>query len=48
MGQRGRDAGNGQFIPLDEAKRRPGSTVIEKTPPPKKPTGGGKGGKGKK
>jgi hypothetical protein len=25
----GRDAGNGQFIPLKEAERRPKTTVIE-------------------
>ena len=37
----GRDAGSGQFIPVDEAKRRPKTTVVEtiKNPP---------SGKGKK
>lgn len=28
----GRDAGNGQFIPIEEAKRRPKTTVIETIP----------------
>ena len=32
----GRDAGNGQFIPLKEAKKRPGTTVIETVPVPDK------------
>lgn len=34
----GRDAKNGQFIPIKEAKRRPATTVIEKIKvgPPKK------------
>jgi hypothetical protein len=34
----GRDAGNGQFIPVKVAERRPSTTVIEtiKTPPKKK------------
>lgn len=27
--ERGRDAGNGQFIPVKEAERRPGTTVVE-------------------
>lgn len=27
--KRGRDARTGHFVPLSEAKRRPGSTVIE-------------------
>ncbi len=31
----GRDAGNGQFIPVKEAERRPKTTVIEKIPAPK-------------
>jgi hypothetical protein len=34
-GQRGRDAVNGQFIPVAEAKRRPKETVIEKVKKPK-------------
>ncbi|ELD1798250.1 hypothetical protein KW416_04660 [Vibrio fluvialis] len=35
----GRDAGTGQFIPVEEAKKRPKTTVIEtvKNPPKKKP-----------
>ena len=32
----GRDAGNGQFIPVEEAKRRPKTTVMETIPTPKK------------
>lgn len=32
----GRDAGNGQFIPLKEAKKRPETTVIETVPVPDK------------
>lgn len=40
--KRGRDAGNGQFIPVEEAKRRPKTTTIETIPPPAK-----KGGKKK-
>lgn len=28
-GTRGRDAGNGQFIPVHEAQRRPKTTVVE-------------------
>lgn len=28
--QKGRDAGTGRFIPIEEANRRPGTTVIEK------------------
>ena len=34
----GRDAGNGQFIPVKVAQNRPKTTVIEtiKTPPKKK------------
>lgn len=27
--ERGRDAGNGQFIPVREAERRPKTTVVE-------------------
>ncbi len=34
--QRGRDSGNGQFIPIEEAKRRPRTTEIETIPKPKK------------
>jgi hypothetical protein len=33
----GRDAGNGQFIPVKEAERRPRTTVIEKIPHPNPP-----------
>jgi len=34
----GRDARNGEFIPVKEAKRRPSTTTVEtiKVPPPKK------------
>jgi hypothetical protein len=32
----GRDAGNGQFIPVKEAKQRPRTTTVETLPPPKK------------
>ena len=32
----GRDAGNGQFIPVKEAERRPKTTVIETIKTPKK------------
>ena len=28
--QKARDAGTGQYIPLDEAKRRPATTVVER------------------
>jgi hypothetical protein len=35
---RGRDSGNGQFIPIEEAKRRPKTSEVEVIPPPKKPT----------
>ena len=31
-----RDARNGQYIPLDEAKRRPATTVVERDAPKKK------------
>lgn len=27
--KRARDAGNGRFIPLEEAKRRPAETIVE-------------------
>ena len=33
---RGRDAGNGQFIPVEEARRRPNTTVVERVPLPYK------------
>lgn len=32
----GRDAGNGQFIPVKIAERRPKTTTVETLPPPKK------------
>jgi len=32
----GRDSGDGRFIPIEEAKRRPGTTEIEKIKYPKK------------
>lgn len=32
----GRDATSGQFIPVADARRRPGSTVVERLPVPKK------------
>lgn len=32
----GRDAKTGQYIPVDEARRRPSTTVVEKVPLPKK------------
>ena len=36
---KGRDARTGQFIPVEEARKRPNSTVVERVPLP------GKGGK---
>jgi hypothetical protein len=36
---KGRDARTGQFIPVEEARRRPSTTVVERVPLP------GKGGK---
>jgi len=36
---KGRDARTGQFIPVEEARRRPNTTVVERVPLP---------GKGKK
>lgn len=36
---KGRDATTGQFIPVEEARRRPSTTVVERVPLP---------GKGKK
>ena len=38
VNKRGRDSGSGQFIPIEEAKRRPKETEVEVIPPPKKPT----------
>jgi len=35
----GRDAKNGRFIPVEEAKRRPNTTVVETLPKPTKPKG---------
>jgi hypothetical protein len=32
----GRDAGNGKFIPIKEAEKRPKTTVIETVPVPEK------------
>lgn len=34
--KRGRDAINGRFIPIEEAKKRKSTSVIETIPPPKK------------
>lgn len=36
MATRGRDAKNGQFITVKEAKKRPSTTVIETVKKPKK------------
>ncbi len=33
---KGRDARNGQFIPVEEARRRPDTTVVERVPLPGK------------
>ena len=33
---RGRDAGSGKFIPVDEAKKHPNTSVVEKVPLPSK------------
>ncbi len=33
---RGRDAGSGQFIPIEEARRRKETAVVERIPLPKK------------
>jgi hypothetical protein len=30
----GRDSGNGQFIPVKEAERRPNTTTVERVPKP--------------
>jgi hypothetical protein len=35
-GKRGRDAGNGQFIPVAEAERRKNTAVVETIKPSKK------------
>lgn len=34
--KRGRDAGTGRFIPIQEANRRPKTTVVETMPTPKR------------
>lgn len=34
--KRGRDSGSGEFIKIEEAKKRPKTTTIETIPPPKK------------
>jgi len=34
--KRGRDAGTGQFISVEEARRRPKTAVVETMPPLKK------------
>ncbi len=41
---RGRDAKTGEFIPVEEARRKPASTVVERVPKP----GYGDTGSGKK
>jgi len=33
---RGRDAETGRFIPIEEARRHPKTTVVERAPLPKK------------
>jgi hypothetical protein len=33
---RGRDAETGQFIPVEDARRHPKTTVVERVPLPKK------------
>lgn len=41
MGRKiGRDAGNGQFITVKEAKANPKTTTVETLPPPTKPKRG--------
>lgn len=40
----GRDAGTGQFIPVEEARRKPNTSVVERIPLP----GSGDTGRGKK
>lgn len=32
--KRGRDSGNGQFIPIEEAKKNPKTTTVETIPKP--------------
>jgi len=34
--ERGRDARTGHFIPVEEAKRRPATTTVERVPNPGK------------
>jgi hypothetical protein len=34
--KRGRDSGNGQFIPVQEAKKNPKTTTVETIPKPEK------------
>lgn len=34
VNKRGRDSGSGQFIPVEEAKRRPKTTTVETIPKP--------------
>lgn len=34
--KKGRDASTGRFIPVEEARRRPGSAVVERVPKPGK------------
>lgn len=41
----GRDARSGQFIPVEEAKRRPSTTVVERVPNPGYGDTGKKSGK---
>jgi hypothetical protein len=41
----GRDAKTGEFIPVEEAKRRPTTTVIERVPNPGHGDTGKKSGK---
>lgn len=40
----GRDSRNGQFIPVREAERRPGTTTVERVPKP----GNGDTGRGRR
>ena len=35
---KGRDAGTGKFIPVDEARRRKSTAVVERVPLPSKST----------
>jgi hypothetical protein len=39
---KGRDARTGQFIPVEEARQRPNTTVVERVPLPGKGTSGKK------